>query len=400
MARARNAQHRSKAADGDEGCKVPRISMDYFFMSEIDRMASENPMLVMVNEATGEKFARATGRKGLGESGSMDWLMKDMVEQHNGWGHQGGVNGKVVLKCDGEPSIKTVRGAVASLLGGVVIPENIPKGESACNGAAEEAGKTVREFVRVFKEQLEELAKMKVQPDDVVVLWMVRWAAINCSRFLVGKDGKTGYERRTGRKCKTPVAMFGETVWYKELRDNKHRGDNFNTEWKEGIWLGHSHNSNETIIGTTDGAIRAFAIQRQPEADRWDADRIRNIKGTPQKPNPSKLGIEIPIKIRFEPTPVVSNPPVVLLRREVAPRKMKITQRLIDKYGMTEGCQGCAYKGSGLDDHRGHSQRCRERIEKAIAEDEEEKRVKERQDEKVNQWLAEQLEKQDKRGRA
>ncbi len=56
MARARNAQHRSKAADGDEGCKVPRISMDYFFMSEIDRRASENPMLVMVNEATGGKM--------------------------------------------------------------------------------------------------------------------------------------------------------------------------------------------------------------------------------------------------------------------------------------------------------------------------------------------------------
>ncbi len=58
----------------------------------------------------------------------MDWLIKDMVEQLNSWGHQGGVNGKVILKCDGEPSIKAVRDAVASLIGGVVIPEHIPKG--------------------------------------------------------------------------------------------------------------------------------------------------------------------------------------------------------------------------------------------------------------------------------
>ena len=87
----------------------------------------------------------------------------------------------------------------------------------------EEAGKTVQEFTRVLKEQVEEKAEMELECNLVVVLWMVRWAAMLVSRFLVGKDGRTAYERRTGRKCNVPVVPFGEKVWYKEIRETKER---------------------------------------------------------------------------------------------------------------------------------------------------------------------------------
>ena len=66
--------------------------------------------------------------------------------------------------------------------------------------------------MRVIKEHLEDYAKVKLECDDVVVLWMVRWAAMMCSRYLVGKDGRTAYERRRGRKCRIPVVAFGEKV--------------------------------------------------------------------------------------------------------------------------------------------------------------------------------------------
>ena len=64
--RGRNAQHRKKE-DEDRRGQVPRISFDYFFMSHHDESAHENPMLVMVDERTGDKYARAVGQKGLGE---------------------------------------------------------------------------------------------------------------------------------------------------------------------------------------------------------------------------------------------------------------------------------------------------------------------------------------------
>ena len=94
------------------------------------------------------------------------------------------------------------------------------------------------------------------------------------SRFLVGKDGRTAIERRRGRKCNIPTVPCGECVWYKEIREGKERRDKFNSEWKEGIWLGHARNSNEIVIGTKDGAVRAYAVRRKGEGSRWEATKI------------------------------------------------------------------------------------------------------------------------------
>ena len=106
------------------------------------------------------------------------------------------------MKCDGEKSIVALRGAMARFHGGEVIPDSPAKGESQSNGRVEEVGKTVRGFTRVFKQQIEEMCKITLEPEDVILQWIIRWAVTNASRFLVGKDGKNGYERRRGSKCK------------------------------------------------------------------------------------------------------------------------------------------------------------------------------------------------------
>ena len=62
-ARGWNAPHRTRT---EEQCErqVPKVSMDYFFMSQADEKADKNPLIVMVDESTGEKYARAVGRRG------------------------------------------------------------------------------------------------------------------------------------------------------------------------------------------------------------------------------------------------------------------------------------------------------------------------------------------------
>ena len=122
------------------------------------------------------------------------------------------------MKSDGERAIVAVRDALAKYHGGKVVPESPPRGESQSNGTAEEAGKTVREFVRVLKEQVEHSAKIELGCAEVLTVWMIRWAAMLCSRYLAGKDGLTAYERRRGKRCSIPVVTFGEKVWYEELR--------------------------------------------------------------------------------------------------------------------------------------------------------------------------------------
>ena len=164
--------------------------------------------------------------------------------------------------CIGERAIVAVREALGKYHGGKVVPEAPARGESQSNGTAEEAAKTVREFTRVFKEHIEDKAGIKVECGDNITLWIIRWAAMVCSRYLVGKDGRTAYERRRGRKCKDQIVAIGEKVWYKKVREGKERKDKFESEWELGIWLGRSRNSNEAIIGTSEGVVRAFAVRR------------------------------------------------------------------------------------------------------------------------------------------
>ena len=271
-------------------------------MSKADEEAHRNPLLVMVDEETGEKYARAVGRKGVGEMGEMDWLIKDASEELKSWGHAGGEGGELILKCDGERAIVGLRDAIARYHGGRVVPEQPAKSESQSNGAAEEAGKSVREFVRVLKEQVEGKAAVSLEPGDAMILWMVRWSAMLCSRYVVGADGRTGYERRRGRKCKLPDIPLGEKVWYKQIRDGKERKDKFSSEWKEGLWLGHARGSNDTLIGTREGVVRAYAVRRREEDARWDRELLKELRGQPQQPDPSKGGLHIPVQIGFDPS--------------------------------------------------------------------------------------------------
>ena len=83
----------------------------------------------MVDESTGEKYARDAGKKGIGSDGEMDWLIIDMVEEFKSWGHTGGNSGHIIMKSDNENAIKALRDAVGRLLGGRVIPENHRRGK-------------------------------------------------------------------------------------------------------------------------------------------------------------------------------------------------------------------------------------------------------------------------------
>ena len=106
-------------------------------------------------------------------------------------------------------------------VGGKVATEQPAQGESQSNGVIEEAGKTVREFVRLLKDVLESNMQTKIGTREPIMQWAVRWAAMLVSRYLVGKDGRTAQERKRGRTCKIPLAEFGEVVWYRPIDKNR-----------------------------------------------------------------------------------------------------------------------------------------------------------------------------------
>ena len=107
-----------------------------------------------------------------------------------------------------------------------------------------------------FISQVDEGTKEKLPLDSNLVPWIVRWAGICHSRYAVGKDGRTAYERMRGRTCKAIVIPVGERVWYKRLRPGLERKNKAETEMFEGIWLGPAVGSPETLVGTKDGVVR------------------------------------------------------------------------------------------------------------------------------------------------
>ena len=104
-----------------------------------------------------------SGKSGVGEEGESYWAIKECADELKVWGHTGGSGQRLILKCDGESGMKAFRDTLGRFHGGVVIPESPAKGESQSNGRAEGAGRVVREFTRVLKEQVEIKAKTKVE---------------------------------------------------------------------------------------------------------------------------------------------------------------------------------------------------------------------------------------------
>ena len=110
--------------------------------------------------------------KGVGDStpqSEQSWLIQDMSDELKSWGHSGGPNSSLILKCDSEPAIKSIRDTLGKFHGGQIIPEHPPKGESAANGRVEQAGQVIRGVLRVYKEAIEEKAETILKDDDAVI---------------------------------------------------------------------------------------------------------------------------------------------------------------------------------------------------------------------------------------
>ena len=50
-------------------------------MGKEDEKVHKNPMIAMVDEETGVKYARAAGQKGIGEGHRIYWLATDMSDE-------------------------------------------------------------------------------------------------------------------------------------------------------------------------------------------------------------------------------------------------------------------------------------------------------------------------------
>ena len=105
-----------------------------------------------------------------------------------------------------------------------------------------------------------------------------------------------------------------------------------------------------------------------PEGERWDAESITEMQGTPAQPNPTAPGLHIPIAINIDQGDNIGGAPLETTRRqeEQKARRVYLKQTDFGQHGYSADCEGCLRLQAGMG-VRPHSESCRARIEEELA---------------------------------
>ena len=156
------------------------------------------------------------------------------------------------------------------------------------------------------------------------------------------------------------------------------------------MWLGPADRNTETLIGTSKGVVRAHTVERLTPSTKWDINYILDMKGTPQRPDPSKPGLHIPVRIRMEPAVTTQMPGTRPARKEEGPRSAYFSKEDFKNFGFTEGCEGCSRRAAGMA-ARPHSSKCRTRIEAEMRKTPSGRKRLEDADRKIHEYLERKL---------
>ena len=153
-------------------------------------------MVVMMDERTKGKFARIVYNKGTVGN---EWLVRSMRDELRSWGYpQGGKREpKLTMISDNEAIIIALKNMLATEHQLECTIEQPPAGGAHCqaDGLIEEAGKTLREYVRIFKTQIKHNTGNIIDTYMPIVEWAVRWAGLmltRCKRQMIAKQHMNG----------------------------------------------------------------------------------------------------------------------------------------------------------------------------------------------------------------
>ena len=242
-------------------------------------------------------------------------------------------------------------------------PEMTHPGESQSNGLAERSVGMWEDQFRTLKHALEVRLKHRLPLSHPVTSWLVEHTAWILNKFHLGNDGRTAYGRLHGREGHERVCEFGERVmWFvpKKMRAK------LDQRWRYGVFLGRSLSSDQNYIGLSSGdVICARAIVRVVPQMRWSHELIAKINITP-------LTFKVGALDKIEESADPHNHPEPEADNADAPRqlrRLKLLDRDVRKYGLTESCQRCEYLRQNkplLARGVRHNEECRERIYDAL----------------------------------
>ena len=88
-------------------------------------------------------------------------------------------------------------------------------------------------------------------------------------------------EALRGKHTLRRIAEFGENVLRRTETWESIRMEKLEPKFEEGIWLGVCPRTDEAIIGTSSGIVRAGTVKRQGIEDAWKSTTLFLVSNTP-----------------------------------------------------------------------------------------------------------------------
>ena len=342
---------------------MPEVHMDYCFFRDATSEPSV-PTIIIKDRESLAIAAHVTPYKG----GDSEWTIRQACRDLKRWG----IRGDLTIRCDQENALidlanevgrqRQENRSVRTLL------EHNSVGDSKANGFIESGVKTIEGLVRTIKFGLEEHIQKKISAHHPIFAWIVEHAADLQTKFQVGVDGMTPYQRLKGKPFQGEILEFGCRIHHRV--PGKTKGGLLEWRWLEGVWLGSRFETREHIVGMDDGrVVRTRSVQAFPMESRWCADKVLNIVGMPWTPTGTVRKVTVdPASV---PTPSVQHQG----GEEAQPvqRGMPVQLKHVKKFGYTEGCRKCKTirEGDLSQPTLGHSDTCRARMGGLAKEDDE-----------------------------
>ncbi len=392
--------------------KSPTLCFDYLFCTKNKRMALKKELLeneevdlkILVAKEVVSKaiFAHAVDVKGSDADG---YAVARLVDDMRWLGYT-----RMALKTDNEAAIvKVLKDAMATArveVQGIeqLTEEHGARYDSSSNGEAENAVKQVQRMVRTLKLCLESRLGHRIPTNHAVMTWLVEHVSWILRTRVTGADGKTAHQRITGRECGRRGIGFAEKVWYMLPRKGPEHDARAKLDalCSEGIVLGYCRGSPEYHVYSIEEKkmVTPRTIKRMPEDRRWDAKALEEL--------------DLRAKCLFDPKPArgvrVEGFAKDDTAREEQRGKSKVQrvafyEKDYIEFGITDDCRKCLsnQKNGYNKNARGgastmpHTERCRKRMEAALATTEDGRRRLERAQERVDAWIAKEIESADAR---
>ena len=107
---------------------------------------------------------------------------------------------------------------------------------------------------------------MNITSSDAIFPWVVEWAVGLITRFVKSQTGRTACREARGHDAQALVAEFGEKIMYMPSENTSRSAPK--VDFQGGTWRGLRMKSDESIVGTPNGVIKAKTVRRLPEDQR------------------------------------------------------------------------------------------------------------------------------------